>query len=115
MVMATTAQAAVDDTAPTTTDAPGDLEAWCLGWTGLPIADGDLQTVFEAIQARDEAMAAVAPAEIAETSQIVVDFDRELNEHLAAHDWDPEAPWLDSSSEAQRASRELDSYGEDNC
>jgi hypothetical protein len=109
------AKATVDDTAPATTDAPGDLEAWCLGWTSPPIPDGDLQTVFEAIEARDRAMAAVAPSEIAEPSQIVVDFDRELNEHLESYDWDPEAPFLDNSSKAQTASIELDSYGEDNC
>lgn len=95
------------------------LDAWCDAYN-TPAdfeEEDDLQTVFEAIQARAEAVAAVAPAEIAEASDVAAERGRTLNEHIASYDWDPESPRADARVERDlfRANKEKDEYAEDNC
>ena len=114
-------QAISEEAATTTTTTDSNLEAWCLAWASPPpdvdepISNEGLQSVFVAGQVRHEAMLDVAPAEIAETNQSVVDFGRELNAYLAANGWDPNAPRLEGSSAFEAAQRELGQFGEDNC
>lgn len=114
-------QAIAEETTTTTVDDTS-LEAWCLGWNS-PVPDveltsisaEDLQTLYEAIQARDEAMLEVAPAEIAEANKAVVDFGRELNAYLAEFDWNPSTPPLDGSREIEPVQEEMAQFAEDNC
>ena len=108
-------------TTTTTVADSGSLEAWCLALASPapdveePISSEDLEALYTAIQARTEAMLEVAPAEIAEANQTVVDFGRELNAHLADNDWDPNAPRLAGDNAAFAAQMELEQFSEDNC
>jgi hypothetical protein len=109
---------AATTTTNTTTNNSGDLEAWCLGLSAESDelnAIEDLQTYAEADQRRMEALLEVAPAEIAEVNQAIVDFGRELNAYLADNDWDPNSPRLDGTSRYDADLTELEQFAVDNC
>ena len=114
-------QATAEEQTTTTTIVNTGLQAWCLGWESplpefeSPISAENLEVVYRAIQAQREAMLEVAPTEITETNQDVVDFGRELNEHLAENGWNPNTPPLDSRAEFEAAQQELQQFGENNC
>ncbi|MDC3402383.1 hypothetical protein OAX95_00425 [bacterium] len=115
-------QANSEETATTTNEDSGDLEAWCLGWGDPlpqieePISNEDVQTRSEAEQRRNEAMLEVAPAEIAEANQAFVDAGRELNAYFADNDWDPDTPRLTGATgEYELAGSELMQFANDNC
>jgi len=115
-------QANSEEAATTTTEDSGNLEAWCLGLSDPlpeieePISNEDVQTRSEAEQRRNEAMLAVAPAEIAEANQITVDAGRELNAYFADNNWDPDTPRLmGASGEYELAAREVMQFADDNC
>lgn len=111
------ASTAAEEPAPTLPSASGDLEAWCLGWNGPPIPEGDIQTVFEAVVARAEAVDAVAPAEVEDASRVFLERNRTVFEHLESNDWDPNAPRLSIEIERDmdEAAKALDAYADSNC
>ena len=112
-------------TEPITTDppanepvqnSPGDLEAWCLQWAS-DVPAGDLQTTFEGIAVRAEAMLAVAPQEIAEATAILAEKQQALNDFLAENDWDPTIPHPDPelAEKLNQAGEQVETYAAANC
>jgi hypothetical protein len=122
-----------DDAAPAgdpTPAAAGDLEAWCLGWNSPPIVvEGDDPTDADrqglpAILAREEALAAVAPPEIVDASQAILDDIRETIAILEPVDFDPsrldaaDAEALEALSDPEAAAEHLeiiDRFAAENC
>lgn len=93
-------------------------EAFCLGWNSFepPPQDADIETAFTALLASAEALAEVAPEEIAEASRTWVEMERAINDHVASHDWDPNAPYLPEETAARdRAFRDVEDFAEREC
>ncbi len=117
---ATDASAATaEESEPTAANSSGDLEAWCLLFDAPADfeEEDDLETVYRSIQARQEALAAVAPAEISDANEVAVEQGRTLDEHLESYDWDPDAPRLDAEFERdlREAETAMKAYADSNC
>ena len=102
----------------TSAAAAGDSEAWCLLWNAPPILpeDDDGQVWSEAKLVVEKAMLAVVPAEIADEFQVSFDWERTLDAHFEAYDWDLDAtPYLAPPSEVPLAREALAGYVASNC
>lgn len=119
-VAADAAQHGTDDVGQTegTGSAGESAEAFCLGWNSSepPPPDADIETAFTALLASAEALAEVAPDEIAEASRTWVEMERTIGDHIASYDWDLDAPYLPEETAARdRALREVEGFAEREC
>lgn len=119
-VAADAAQHGTDDVGQTEgTESTGEsAEAFCLGWNSFepPPPDADIETAFTALLASAEALAEVAPDEIAEASRTWVEMERTIGDHIASYDWDPDAPYLPEETAARdRALHEVEGFAEREC
>lgn len=69
------------------------------------------------MQARNQDLAAVAPEEIADANEVLVEAEHTAHEHHESHGWDLNSPRMDTRVERDmaRSSEELEAFADSNC